>query len=76
MFFIYSEFCFWNKLDPAKIDDNLSQINFETILQMIVEVKMLQFVKQHLKRKFLISVQTFVTLTIQTDVTLTVIKQH
>jgi len=38
MFFIYSEFCFWNKLDPINIDDNLSQINFETILQMIEEL--------------------------------------
>jgi len=36
--FIYSEFCFWNKLDPKKVDDNLSQINFETILQMIEEL--------------------------------------
>lgn len=38
MSFIYSEFCFWNKLDPAEIDNNLSQINFETILQMIEEL--------------------------------------
>ncbi len=38
MSFIYSEYCFWNKLDSTKIDDNLSQINFETILQMIEEL--------------------------------------
>ena len=38
MVFIYSEFCFWNRLDPTKIDTNLSQINFETILQMIEEL--------------------------------------
>jgi len=38
MYFVYSEFCFWNKLDPSKIDKNLSQINFETILQIIEEL--------------------------------------
>ncbi|BFO67377.1 hypothetical protein [Chryseobacterium sp. KCF3-3] len=36
--FIYNEFCYWNKLDETKIEDNLHQINFETILQMIEEL--------------------------------------
>lgn len=36
--FIYEEFCFWNKLDPSKIRSNLSQINFETIMQIVEEL--------------------------------------
>lgn len=36
--FIYNEFCYWNKLEDTKIEDNLHQINFETILQMIEEL--------------------------------------
>jgi hypothetical protein len=36
--FIYNEFCYWNKLDETKVEDNLHQINFETILQMIEEL--------------------------------------
>jgi hypothetical protein len=36
--FIYDEFCFWNKLDPNNIKENLVQINFETIIQLIEEI--------------------------------------
>lgn len=38
LFFIYSEFCFWNDLDPSKVQENLYQINFETILQIVEEL--------------------------------------
>ncbi len=36
--FIYEEFCFWNKLDPKDVSGNLSQINFETIIQIVEEL--------------------------------------
>lgn len=36
--FIYEEFCFWNKLKPSEIQNNLSKINFETILQIVEEL--------------------------------------
>ena len=36
--FIYGEYCFWNKMDRTNVRQNLGQINFETILQIIEEL--------------------------------------
>ena len=36
--FLYEEFCFWNKLNLSNVEDNLSQINFETIIQLVEEL--------------------------------------
>lgn len=36
--FLYEEFCFWNKLDSSKVTENLGQINFETIIQIVEEL--------------------------------------
>ena len=36
--FLYDEYCFYNRLDPAAIDQNIVKINFETILQIVEEL--------------------------------------
>jgi hypothetical protein len=56
--FIYSEFCFWNNLDPLKIKENLYQINFETILQIIEEL--FAYIEDHEKTNHKIKYQNSV----------------
>jgi len=36
--FLYDEYCFYNRLDPLAIDQNIGKINFETILQIVEEL--------------------------------------